>query len=211
MDSGAERADALCGRDGRSTDWDSLCRGLDARESQAIRKVFDIYSARLVRLASRNIHPALARRFDGEDVVQSVFRTFFRRLQNGELRIKQSAELWRLLVTITLRKTRSKARRHTAACRNVAHEERLPDDAEIIDSHVGSDDLFALWEEIDTVLAGLPDRASQIVALRLEGKGHSEIAQELDLTRQTIYRILKLVEERLMERLDEIALSDRTN
>jgi hypothetical protein len=56
---------------------------------------------------------------DGEDVVQSVFRTFFRQLRGGDSPWTAPA-LWRLLVAITLNKVRARVRRHMAARRDVA-------------------------------------------------------------------------------------------
>ena len=53
-------------------------------DPEAARAVFDRYSARLVRLADQHLSRKLAGRVDGEDVVQSVFRTFFRRGNEGE-------------------------------------------------------------------------------------------------------------------------------
>ena len=85
-------------------------------------EVFARYARRLALLAARRLSQRVAARADGEDVVQSVFRTFFRRCARGDFRIDGSADLWRLLVTITVRKARASARRHTAGRRDVNAE-----------------------------------------------------------------------------------------
>jgi len=41
--------------------------------------------------------------------------------------------------------------------------------------------------------------------MRLEGRNRSEIAEELNLSRQSIHRILKLVQERLTQRFERIS------
>ncbi len=198
-------AAAPTGNGHRPDELDSLCEKLGSGDSQAVRQVFDDYSTQLVRLASRNISPALAKRFDGEDVVQSAFRTFFRRLQAGTLTIRHTEHLWRLLVTITLCKTKSYARRHRADRRNVATERPAVDEQQFGPVSASEEDLLALQEEIDLVLEGLPPHTTEIVSGRLAGKGKTEIAKELGLTRQTVHRLLRLVESRLTERLDHLS------
>jgi RNA polymerase sigma-70 factor (ECF subfamily) len=188
-----------------SGNWESLRERLEQGDSLAQTEVFELYSIELVRLAEKNIHPVLNRRFDGDDIVQSVFRTFFRRQQEGKFSIEKSEELWRLLVTITVCKTRSLARKHTAKRRDVHSEQQIDDQAHPVpDKRASDQDLFALCEEIDLVLKGLPKKAPEILAGRLEGKTKSEIAKDLNLSRQTIHRILNLVEERLKQRFDYV-------
>ena len=75
-------------------------------DEQAAGELYRRYAIRLTRLADEHLNVKLAGRVDGEDVVQSVFRTFFRRSARGEFLIDTSAQLWRLLVTLTLRKAR---------------------------------------------------------------------------------------------------------
>ncbi len=169
------------------------------------QQLFDEYSSRLIRLASAHIHPKLQQRFDGEDVVQSVFRTLFRRVDDGKLQIEGSQQLWKLLVTLTVRKTQSQARRHTAEKRDAGADEQLEPDLEGFDRQPLAEDALALWEELDLVLDGLPDRATEIVAMRLEGMHRTEIAKQLNLSRQSIHRILGLVEERLEKRFDTLS------
>jgi len=186
-------------------DWpagDSLAERLQRGESQAIRDLFDKYSHQLEQIAAKNIHAGLKRRFDGEDIVQSAFRTFFRRQQDNQFRIKHSDQLWRLLVRITLCKTRSHARRHTAARRDAKAEKAGAVDWESLGQEASPQDVIALWEEVDAVLEGLPDQAGDILFKRIEGETKSDIARQLNLSRQTIHRILKLVETRLSERLE---------
>lgn len=178
----------------------SLQRG----DSQAIERFFNEYSRKLVKLASNHIHPALRKRFDGEDVVQSVFRTFFRRHEQGKFEIAHSEQLWQLLVTLTLCKTRSHARKHTADRRD-ARVERSPAEDRLVDQEPSSADALALQEEIDLVLSGLPDRAGEMLAMRLAGTSKTEIAGELNVSRQTVHRVLKLLEERLTKRFDQIS------
>lgn len=193
-----------------TTQWNSFYAKLNEADENAMSELFDQYSGQLVKLASENIHPTLKKRFDGEDIVQSVFRTFFRRHQEGKFQIDRAQQLWSLLVTITLCKTRSHTRRHLAEKRN-ARSEIKSGDFEFIDRNASREDAVALWEEINAVLAGLPPKASEILVARLQGNSKTEIAKELGVSRQTIYRILKLIEERLSERFDQFSGDEPIN
>jgi ECF sigma factor len=101
----------------------ALVQQLRAGNRDAAEKLFARYAQRLTRLAEQHLSRKLAGRLDGEDVVQSVFRTFFRRSATGEFRIDSSAQLWQLLVKITLLKARAKARYHTADKRDAGAEQ----------------------------------------------------------------------------------------
>jgi len=181
---------------------ESLPARLERDESQAKQDLFDKYSQRLEQIATKHIQAALKRRFDGEDVVQSVFRTFFRRHKEEKLRIEHSGQLWRLLVRITVCKTRSRARQHTAGRRDVRADKAIGAEMELLARAPSPEDAIAFWEEVDAVLEGLPTRAGEILAKRFEGETKSDIAKQLNLSRQTIHRLLKLVETRLTERLE---------
>ena len=87
-------------------------------------------------------------------------------MDNGKLQIEGSQQLWKLLVTLTVRKTQSQARRHTAEKRDAGADEQLEPDLEGFDRQPLAEDAgTALWEELDLVLDGLPDRATEIVAM----------------------------------------------
>src|SRR5439155_22421310 len=101
-----------------------LAQRLRAGDPRAAELLFARDARRLTRLDDEHLSRRVARREDGEDVVQSVFRTFFRRSAAGEFQIDASAPLWRLLVTFTLRKAQAKGRYHTASPRDVGAEAR---------------------------------------------------------------------------------------
>ena len=97
----------------------SLIRRFRAGEDDAATKLYKRYAERLQRLAQRNTALDLTRRFDAEDVVQSVFRTFFRRVRTGLYDLPAGDELWRLLLVISLNKIRTLAVFHRAQKRSV--------------------------------------------------------------------------------------------
>lgn|GEM_PF-3768995 len=54
----------------------------------------------------------LRRRVGSDDIVQSVFKTFFRRMAHGQFDVPDADALWRLMCSITLTKARRAARDH---------------------------------------------------------------------------------------------------
>jgi len=166
--------------------------------------LFRRYAQRLSRLAEQHLSRKLAARVDGDDVVQSVFRTFFRRNAAGEFRIDSSAELWRLLVQITLRKARAEARGHTAEKRNVGAEAADGDAwlAAAMSREPGPAEAVALVDQIERLLRGFPTEYASVLDMRLEGHDVVAIAAKLSLSRRTIHRMLNLLQER-MTRADQ--------
>lgn len=163
-------------------------------------EIFAQYARRLTRVADQYLSRRLAGRLDGEDVVQSVFCTFFRRSARGEFQIDTTAQLWRLLVKITLRKARAKGRHHVAEMRDVKAEaggDALDWLTEAAASEPGPAEAAAMMDQIDVMLRGLPPMYCEILDLRLQGCKAAEIARKLGISRQTVYRALGLLHERL--------------
>jgi RNA polymerase sigma-70 factor (ECF subfamily) len=176
-----------------------LARRLQAGDADAAQLLFSCYAQRLAHLAEQHLSRKLAARLDGEDVVQSVFRTFFRRSASGEFTIDSSAELWGLLVKITLLKVRAKARQHQAGMRDVGAEAE-GGEAWLLAAQAqepGPEEAAALLDQIEALVRGLPAVYAQILQMRLHGWQAKEIAVELRLSRQTVYRVLALLQERL--------------
>jgi RNA polymerase sigma-70 factor (ECF subfamily) len=172
-------------------------RGGDAR---AAEELFARYAQRLTLLAEQQLSRKLAARLDGADVVQSVFRTFFRRSSLGEFRIDSSGELWRLLVQITVQKARAYGRQHTAGVRDVAAE--VPGGGatflmEAVAHEPGPAEAAALVDQIEELLRGLPALYCDLLQLRLEGHSASDTAVRLGVSRRTVHRGLRLLQQRL--------------
>jgi RNA polymerase sigma-70 factor (ECF subfamily) len=162
-------------------------------------ELFARYAQRLTLLAQRQLSGQMAGRIDGEDVVQSVFRTVCRRWDQGEFRIDSSDQWWRLLVQITVRKARAKGRFHTAARRDPRSEAPGEDLlAEALAREPGPEEAAALLDQVETLLHGLDPVCRQILDMRLAGYQVAEIMSALDLSRRTVYHVLDLLQSRLL-------------
>lgn len=186
------------------TSLSELVRLHQQGDPEAASKVFGYYAERLSRLAEQHLSRKLSSRVDGEDVVQSAFRTFFRRIARREFKIDSSAQLWQLLVKITLRKARAHARRHTAAQRDVGMEQGGADEewvAAAVAHEPGPDEAAILADEIEALVRDLPPLYAQVLELRLQGCAVADIASQLGLTRQAVYRAIELLQHQLTRRL----------
>ena len=95
----------------------TLLRRFQNGEDDAATALYLRYAKRLQRLAELQTGEELAVRLDPEDIVQSVFRTFFRRAAQGHYEIPDGEELWKLFLVIALNKIRAIAQYHRAAKR----------------------------------------------------------------------------------------------
>src|SRR6516162_2561850 len=107
-----------------------LARYHGHHDEAAAEELFRRYAGRLTALARSRLSRALAARVDPEDVVQSAYRSFFLLARDEEVLLRESGDLWRLLVRITLRKVYRSARRHRADCRTVERDHSLADGLE---------------------------------------------------------------------------------
>jgi RNA polymerase sigma factor (sigma-70 family) len=167
----------------------------------AARQIWERYFRDLLTLARKNLDKRIRLRTDEEDVAQSMFKSFCLRQQRGEFDLAGRDDLWRLLVTITIRKARNAAKAQRRGKRDVAREQALS----------GGDDMgSALWaleqmeavgpspavaaelnEALERRLQALADPdLRQIALLRLEGYTNIEIAGRLDCVERSVERKL---------------------
>lgn len=194
------------------TGTDSFARvvnRLGAGDDAAAAEVFERFARRLVGLASKRMDPVLRRKVDPEDVVQSVFKSFFARHARGAFDLDGWGALWGLLVVITVRKVGRQARRYKGpehdARREVAPDgDGAADDLRAALSHEPSpEEAVALTETVDRFLAGLSERERQVAVLRLQGFTVPEISAQVGRTEFTVEGILKKVRKRLHDVLDK--------
>lgn len=183
----------------------SLVRRFRTGDEDAATALYKRYAERLQRLAERNTASDLGVRFDAEDVVQSVFRTFFRRVQTGYYDLPAGEELWRLLLVISLNKIRTLAVHHRAKKRDVGATV-APEPQQMAQLALAPGDNWALrslQSVVRDVLVDLPPIQQQMIAQRIDGCQVEEIASETGRSKRTVERVLQNFRQRLRELIDE--------
>jgi RNA polymerase sigma-70 factor, ECF subfamily len=155
-------------------------------DQDAARQIVERYLDRLLHLARGRISQRLAGRVDAEDIVQSVFRTFFVRLKDGRFVFADQDDLSKLLMRITLHKTLRQVAFHKAAKRDPHmetergehHREQL---LSLLDREPSPEATVAFLDHLEHFLSQLEPLERQILELRIQGYSNDDIVQRLDL------------------------------
>src|SRR4051794_32382269 len=105
--------------DGSNLSDRSLLARLRGGQQDAATELYLRYAQRLRALVRARCSSQLARRLEPDDIVQSVFRRFFRRVLQGDYDVPPGEELWGLLLVIALNKIRTEETFHRAGKRDV--------------------------------------------------------------------------------------------
>lgn len=186
-----------------------LVEMLQNGDREVAEAIFQRYVARLIALTRNRLSAKLGRRVDPEDIVQSAFRSFFRRAEAGDYEFDDPGDLWRLLTVITLNKLRRKAEYHSAAKRNFGAERHAARDEDVPRLEAVSHDPppgieLETKEEIETLCRGFSQQHQRIVELRLQGYQQAEIAEDANCTERTVRRVMERFRNRLEERMAEL-------
>lgn len=187
----------------KGDDWEGLAAGLRSGDAAAVRRFWNEYGPLLHDVAERRLAPVLRRRVSAEDVVQSVCRTFLRRVKGGELVLEDAERLWHLLCAIAIAKTREQARYHGRQKRSAHREVGLePGDtgAELVDA-LPDPEAVAVAGEIEAEINSLDDEERQIVLLKIADFTNDEIAAKLGCSERTVRRLINKVRDRFAEML----------
>jgi RNA polymerase sigma-70 factor (ECF subfamily) len=181
----------------------SLLRRLRGGSQDAATQLYYKYAKRLRALARASTSAQLARRVDADDIVQSVFRTFFRAACQGLYDVPAGDDLWNLLLVIALNKIRAAGIHHSAAKRDVrvtAELDRIDEAAEI--EQEDPEQSFLRLVVRDT-LGRLTEGERRAIELRMEGYDVAEISALLGRSKRTVERSLQQARTKLKGLLDE--------
>jgi RNA polymerase sigma factor (sigma-70 family) len=175
-------------------------------DEEAANVVWETCFERLKGLAKKKLGMGPQKGGDEEDVALSAMNSFMQRARDGRFpELDDRESLWRLLFTITVRKSI----RHI---RTMSAKKRAPEVGEgqlggLDDSSNLGLDGFAgsaispdmLVEQLDQQnafnkeLESLDPTLREVVVSRLEGRSTAEIAQQLDCSTRTVERKLQLI------------------
>lgn len=180
----------------------SLLRRFRRGSQDAATQLYLRYAHRLRALVRAHCSPALARRLDAEDIVQSVFRRFFNRVTQGDYDVPPGEELWGLFLVIALNKVRAEEAYHRAGKRDVRVTLDEPP-ADIAGPHGGDEEAFAtLQMTLEEALDRMAEPLRTMVEMRIQGHEVSDIATALGRSKRTVERNLQDVRTKLRALLE---------
>ncbi|WP_435008704.1 sigma-70 family RNA polymerase sigma factor [Tundrisphaera lichenicola] len=189
--------------------WTSLVllerfRGGDDR---AAEELFERYFERLTSLARSRLSARLARRTDPEDIVLSVYRSFFVEAKEGRYVLSRGGDLWRLLSAMTRHKLLKRVRHESAARRSFEIEVSLDRVAEEglhgRQSDPTPEAALALADELERVFSLLDPSGRRVLELRLQGLQLSEIAEDVGRSERSVRRSLAQIRALLSGRIGD--------
>jgi RNA polymerase sigma factor (sigma-70 family) len=191
---------------GISTFGEMLSR-LRRKDQDAAAEIFHRFYHQLVRLAASQIVGKMRIKVPPEDLVQSVFFSFFQRVPAEAYKLDSWGGIWALLFEITLGKCNNLIRSFLTKKRNIKRE--------VSESPHSEDELRPILTAIDReptpmeaamcadlvaqLLDGLDETARAIAELLLQAFSDGEIASRLNYSKRTIVRQKKRIRARLVQ------------
>lgn len=179
------------------------------QDPEAAGAILRRYADALVRFVRTRLAAPLRPKVDPEDVVQSVFGSFFRCAANFP-DLSDRNDLWQVLLMLTSRKSATVVRYFCASRRDVRREvepahrglaplapEAVEEERSLIDDEPSPEAAVAFADEVDRLLRRLDElgdaRLRPVVELKLGGYTEEEIATALGCSVRTVRRKLDLV------------------
>jgi RNA polymerase sigma-70 factor (ECF subfamily) len=180
----------------------------DAQDPRLADEIFSRFTHRLVAMARSRLDQRLAAKVDAEDIVQSAYKSFFWRCQEGRFELTSWDSLWGLLVRITLCKCLKQQDLYLAGRRHVGREVRpsgeFDSSSQAWSGYAREPDpaqAAALVETLQRLMVDLDATQQEMLSLRLQGCTIEEISQQTGRSERTVERLLQRVRQRI-ERLE---------
>jgi RNA polymerase sigma-70 factor (ECF subfamily) len=182
--------------------FDEIVARLFKHDSAIEIEIFDRYKYRLCNLARSRLDRAIRRRVDPDEVVASVFKSFFIRHADGRLKVAELKDLWTILALLTRRKCCRRVEYHRAALRDIRREvenKSLDSDSfrEAFDRNPTAQEAALLTETLELLMRDLNKSHREILVLSLQGYTVREICKLIRRSARTVQEVLKRIRERL--------------
>lgn len=184
---------------------------LHGGDEQAADEIFHRFASRLIALARRRLDTRLNRKIEPEDILQSVFRSFFLRQADGRITPHDWEHLWALLAKLTVRKCigqvdhyRAARRDHRREADGSSSEDSVLPNWEALAREPSPDEAATLEDLVEKLLGGFEAREREIVSLHLQDFTAQEIRTEIGCSERTVYRVLQRARERLNRLIERI-------
>jgi RNA polymerase sigma-70 factor (ECF subfamily) len=186
--------------------FDDLLTRLRTGDDEAARAIFDRFANRLIGVARMRLGQRFRPKLDPEDVVQSVYKSFFVRFAEGQFDLKSWDNLWALLTVLTIRKCGHRIEYFQAARRDIRGEvsPRPTNDSwhswEALAREPTPVEAALLTEVVEQLMRTLELRHQEIVALTLQGLTVTEVSAQVGCSERTVRRVLEQVRNWLQRR-----------
>lgn len=184
---------------------------LRAGDQAAARELFHRFVGKLIRLARDQFDPAIRRKVDPEDVVQSIYKSFFLRHGAGQLEVHNWGNLWSLLTVLTLHKCLDRVDYHRAERRDVQREAAAQPGAagserwwQTVAREPTPEEAAVLAETVQQLLRDLEADERPVLEMSLQGYTTAEISARLELAERSVRRL----RERARKRLERMQRED---
>lgn len=190
------------------TRWIELVK---AGDSSAANQLWQHYSDRLVRAVRAKLYGRERAVSDEEDIVLSVFDSFYDAAQLGRFPdLADRDELWRLLMRMSARKVVDK-RRSEGRKRRGGEFQAFSLDAdgerelfELTADEPSPEMVLMMEESVEQLFSHLGvGQLRDLAVAKLEGYSNAELAQRFACSERTIERRLHLIREKLKQELFE--------
>lgn len=179
----------------------ALLENVKGGVDSAVTEIWERFFPDLVKLAARRMVGHDKRMQDEEDVAISVMHSFVAAAQGGRFpNLNDRDGIWKLLCTMTRRKVIDYLRKKSArpgvgesALLNANTPERPMQD--VLASDPTPEMLVIVTDQIDHMLAVLPEKYHQVALLKMECLTVPEIAKATGLHTRTVERRLKIIRE----------------
>jgi RNA polymerase sigma-70 factor (ECF subfamily) len=193
-----------------STDsFADLVRRLKTGDDALANELFQRYARRLIGLARTHLDAKLRQKVDPEDVVQSVYKSFFRRLEADQVEMVDWESLWYFLTVMTLRKCAGQAEHFQAGKRDVRREiatetgDSKASWRDVIDREPTPDEAVMLTETVEKTIRDFDPEDRDVIVLSLQGYSVREISLQLKRADRSVRRLRERVRKRLEQMVAE--------
>jgi RNA polymerase sigma-70 factor (ECF subfamily) len=193
--------------------FDDLMARLRAGDEDAAAEIHSRFVEPLCKQVQRRLYGSIRQKVDDEDIVQSVFKTFFRRNGAGEFELEDWDSLRKLLFTITFRKCCRKLESYHADCRDISNEvPSLPHEdvdkgtfnrIKRMPRELGPPDNAILDEFFEEMLRILGPQKGRIILLHLDGLDIPAISSQIGRSERSVYRAIEDAQEWLRGRMED--------
>lgn len=181
-------------------EWDQVINGLRAGDPQIVSEFYKRHMPALRAIADKHIASGMQRRVAASDVVQSVFKSFFRGAEAGRFQFEDSENLWSLMCAITLTKVREQIRYHRRERRDVYRETQSGSSATdapeadglqlLSGGEVAPEVAVEFSDQFEKLMASLDEEEQKVLSMKMEDCTNEEIADAIGISERTVRRIV---------------------